>query len=87
MAPGRWLSRLTVAVLLLDAFLLVVASVAGGRTVLLAVSPGLIAVAGGVMLLARRQRDRSTEVDASRREAQDEARILAELLRRTRSGS
>lgn len=86
MAPGRWLSRLTVAVLFLDAFLLVVAGVVGGRPELLAVSGGLIAAAGGVMVLARRQRERWTQVDAARREAQDEARILAELLRRTRSG-
>jgi hypothetical protein len=87
MAPGRWLSWLTVAVLLLDASLLVVVGVVGGRPLLLAVSAGLIAAAGGVILLGRRQRDRWTQVDAARREAQDEARILAELLRRTRSGS
>ena len=87
MGPGRWLSRLTVVVLLLDASLLVVAGVVGGRPLLLAVSAGLIAAAGGVMLLGRRQRDRWTQVDAARREAQDEARILAELLRRTRLGS
>lgn len=87
MALGRWLSRLAIAALLLDGFLLAAAGIAGRRPVLVAVAAGMAGAAGVVVLLARRQRDRWDQVNAARREAQDEARILAELLRRTRSGS
>ncbi len=79
---GRALTYLAVGFLLLDGVLLALAGLWSGRPGLI-VAGGLCGVlAGGVMLLWRRQQRLLAEMAEARRAVSAEARALRELLRR-----
>lgn len=84
MFTGRWSSRLAVAVLLLDAAALFGLGLVTHRRVLVGIALLLVVAALVVLRLARRQRARLDELQAARRAVGDEARVLAELVRRSK---
>ena len=85
MWTGRWTSTLAIAVLLVDALLLLGLGLAGRKPLLLGLAGLLGLVALGIVYLVRRQQDRLDQVAAARRAVRDEARVLAELSRRAKS--